>query len=82
MDRERVRAYLDNGEGALELEAEFNAARDLGIRAVPSFVFNGESLVEGAQSPSTFLAALEQVAKTSPAASDSAGACADGSCDV
>lgn len=48
IDRERAREYLDSGEGLQELEEEFKAARKLGIRAVPSFVFNGESLVEGA----------------------------------
>ncbi|NUQ21260.1 MAG: DsbA family oxidoreductase, partial [Gemmatimonadaceae bacterium] len=29
---------------------------------VPSFVFDGQYLVEGGQAPETFLAALEQVA--------------------
>ena len=82
MDRERARQYLDSGEGLQELEQEFDAARKLGIRAVPSFVFNGESLVEGAQSPATFLAALEQVAATSPSTSGEAGACVDGVCEV
>src|SRR5690606_20489508 len=82
IDGERAREYLYSGEGLQELEAEFTAARDLGIRAVPSFVFNSESLVEGAQSPATFLAALEQVAATSPSASDSTGACVDGVCEV
>lgn len=82
MDRERVRTYLDSGKGLQELEAEFDAARSLGIRAVPSFVFNGESLIEGAQSPATFLAALEQVAATSASTSDEAGACVDGVCEV
>lgn len=59
IDRERARSYLDSGEGEQELEAEFEAARQLGIRAVPTFVFDGERAIQGAQPTERFLQALE-----------------------
>ena len=82
LDEERVRSYLASDEGAEELASELDQARRLGIRAVPSFVFEGKFMVQGAQSASVFLQALEEVEKqaaTVPA--DSAG-CDDGSCAV
>lgn len=59
MDRERAKSYLHSGEGEQELEAEFEAARQLGIRAVPTFVFDGERAIQGAQPTERFLQALE-----------------------
>jgi predicted DsbA family dithiol-disulfide isomerase len=88
MDGARVRAYLASGEGLEETRAEIDRARDLGITAVPTFVFEGRWAVQGAQPASTFLQALEEVA-SQVAAEGSAGgsvrddagdACADGSC--
>ncbi len=88
MDRERVSAYLASGEGLEETRAEIDRARGLGITAVPTFVFEGRWTIQGAQSASTFLQALEQVAAQVAAAgasdesSASGDACADGSCAV
>lgn len=59
MDHERAKSYLHSGEGEQELEAEFEAARQLGIRAVPTFVFDGERAIQGAQPTALFLRALE-----------------------
>ena len=83
MEEERVRGYLESGEGSDELAAELERARALGIRAVPSFVFEGKFMVQGAQSASVFLQALEEVEKQAAATvpADSA-ACDDGSCAV
>lgn len=83
MDRERARGYLASDEGMTDLEKAFEAARDLGIRAVPTFVFDGRYAIQGAQSAARFLETLEQVAAISKSeeAVDS-GACADGSCAI
>lgn len=87
MDEARVREYLASDEGLEETRAEIDRARGLGISAVPTFVFEGQFAVQGAQSASTFLQALEQVAeRTRSAAADDEGdegdACADGHCAV
>lgn len=62
MDAARARSYLESDEGVAELDAEFRSARELGVRAVPTFVFNGKWTVEGAQPVATFLKAMEEVA--------------------
>ena len=83
MDEDRVRGYLASEEGAAELQAELEQARRLGIRAVPTFVFEGRFMVQGAQSASVFLQALEEVEKQPVATVPSdAAACDDGSCAV
>jgi predicted DsbA family dithiol-disulfide isomerase len=93
MDAERVRAYLASDEGAAELEAEFAEARALGIKAVPTFVFDGQFMVEGGQPASTFLQVLEEVQQRAAAervdpaseSGDESGDetdCADGVCAV
>jgi predicted DsbA family dithiol-disulfide isomerase len=70
MDEERVRGHLASGEGEAELRAELAEARSLGIRAVPTFLIDEQYLVEGAQSPSAFLQALEEVERRSAAPAD------------
>lgn len=83
IDGERARDYLDSGEGRQELEQALQAARDLGVRAVPTFVFDGKAAVEGAQPPARFLEALEEVARTAArTAAGTANECADGVCAV
>lgn len=85
MDEERVRAYLASGEGLEEVEAEFEHARQLGIRAVPTFVFDGKFAVQGGQSVSTFLRALEEAESASQEAAqggEEGAACDDGACAI
>ena len=62
MDRERVERYLATDEGLAETRAELQQAREMGISAVPSFVFEGQYLVEGGQPAETFVAVLNEVA--------------------
>ncbi|HEX7091553.1 MAG TPA: DsbA family oxidoreductase [Longimicrobiales bacterium] len=86
MDRARVREYLDSGEGLLETREELEHARRIGVRAVPTFVFDDQYVVEGAQPASVFLRVLEEVASRA-AGSDAEGgggaaACDDGACAV
>lgn len=61
MDRERVERYLSSEEGLAETREALRHARDLGITAVPSFVFDGQYLVEGGQPAETFVAVLNEV---------------------
>lgn len=83
MDGARVRAYLAAGEGAEETREALAAAQRLGVRAVPTFVFDGKYAVQGAQTASTFLQALEEVERQAAGvAADDGASCADGSCAV
>jgi predicted DsbA family dithiol-disulfide isomerase len=84
VDRERARAYLASDEGVREVREEITAAQQLGISAVPTFVFDGKYAVEGAQPTSVFLQALEAVARETAATGgeQSGELCADGACSV
>jgi len=59
LDRTRAAAYLASGEGADAVRAEIERAQRLGIRAVPTFVFDDRYAVQGAQPVSTFRQVLE-----------------------
>jgi predicted DsbA family dithiol-disulfide isomerase len=61
MDRDRVIAYLRSDEGIEALDTALRAALEIGVRAVPTFVFEGQWAVEGAQSAELFGEVLEQV---------------------
>jgi predicted DsbA family dithiol-disulfide isomerase len=65
MERERVRAYLRSWEGTEELLADLGHAHELGIRAVPTFLFDGHSVVQGGQPTAVFLEVLEEVERRS-----------------
>jgi predicted DsbA family dithiol-disulfide isomerase len=90
LDRAAVTAFLDGDALQEEVLADLEHARDLGISAVPTFVFEGRWAVQGGQETSTFLRVLEQVAKETAAdaapdaapAADGGDACADGACEV
>lgn len=56
----RVREYLASDEGVAELRAELREARQIGVTAVPTFVFNGKSAIQGAQAPEVFIGAMRQ----------------------
>ncbi|MFJ1708695.1 DsbA family oxidoreductase [Kitasatospora sp. NPDC088346] len=90
LDRDRAAGYLAGEEGTAEVRARLAEARELGISAVPTFVFEGRWAVQGGQEADTFLRVLEQVAADT--AEDTAapaeqpghrdGACTDGACAV
>ncbi|GAA1415715.1 DsbA family oxidoreductase [Kitasatospora putterlickiae] len=89
LDRDRVAAYLAGDEGAAEVRAQLAEARELGITAVPTFVFEGKWAVQGGQEAETFRRVLEQVAteigerRPAPVQVAPAGeACADGACAI
>jgi len=60
--RERVTAFFAGEEGLHEVNAALAQAQAMGIRAVPSFVIDGKLMVQGAQPPEEFAAALRQAA--------------------
>jgi predicted DsbA family dithiol-disulfide isomerase len=58
-DRRRVAGVLASEIGIAEIQAADLRARQLGIQAVPCFVFDGRYAVSGAQEPSAFLPLLD-----------------------
>jgi predicted DsbA family dithiol-disulfide isomerase len=58
-----VRAFLASDEGTAEVQAEIDAARQLGISSVPTFVFAGKYAVSGAQEPDLLLQTIQEVAR-------------------
>ncbi|HLT47002.1 MAG TPA: DsbA family oxidoreductase [Rubricoccaceae bacterium] len=83
LDRGRTAAYLASDEGTDEVRAEIAHAQRLGIRAVPTFVFDGRYAVQGAQPTSTFLQVLEAIQQEAAASAEAATeACVDGACAV
>lgn len=86
MDADRVCAHLATDDGLREVVAEIEEAQRLGIRAVPTFVFDGKYLVEGGQPAPVFLQVLEEVSRRGRAeegvAAEREGddACVDGAC--
>ncbi|MFL5561685.1 MAG: DsbA family protein [Gemmatimonadaceae bacterium] len=65
MNADRVRRYLDSAEGLAETRAEIAQAQALGIRAVPTFIFDDEYVVEGGQPSAVFADVLREVARLS-----------------
>ena len=81
LDRERTRNYLDSDEGLQKVQEAIAQAQRLGIRAVPTFVFDDETAVQGAQPTSSFLEVLESIQREASSANVSSDeACADGTC--
>ncbi len=62
LDEAEAAAALAGGAYADSVARDLEEARDLGIDAVPFFVFERKYGIPGAQSPETFLSALRQVA--------------------
>ena len=82
LGEERVRALFAGDEGSAEVQAQLAQARQLGIRAVPSFVIDGRVLVQGAQPPEAFLQAFAQAGASIAPASPAADACGPDGCSV
>ena len=62
MERERVSVFLASDEAKDAVKAEIRAAQELGITAVPTFIFDGQYAVQSGQPAPIFLQVLEQVA--------------------
>ncbi|KUJ37179.1 hypothetical protein ACZ90_69615 [Streptomyces albus subsp. albus] len=85
LDRDPVITFLDGDELHDEVLDEIEEARQRGVTAVPTFVFEGQWAVQGGQEPATFLNILNQIAEqtaAAPAATAADAACADGACEV
>ncbi|MFB7895922.1 DsbA family oxidoreductase [Streptomyces xiamenensis] len=68
MDEGAARAFLGSREGIEEVRNAVRSARDLGIRAVPVYRFDGGERFEGAQTdPRVFEAALSRESEESTA---------------
>jgi predicted DsbA family dithiol-disulfide isomerase len=61
LDRDEVHAFFDSDAGLSEVRSEIQAAADLEITAVPTFVFDRKWMVPGAQDPDTFATVLRRV---------------------
>ncbi len=78
-----IRAVLDSDQFLDAVLHDEREAQALHIRGVPFFVFDRKFAVSGAQSPATFLKALEQAFQAQPVVLDAQGeSCdVDGNCD-
>ena len=65
LDAAEVRRRLDGDDGRVEVAAQLNQAADLGITGVPTYVFNGQWSVPGAQDVDTFVRVLERISSRS-----------------
>src|SRR5688572_4295737 len=76
----RVLAMLDSDEGIAEVRAQLGQAQVLGIRAVPTFLLDGQLAVQGAQSPDVFREAFARlgIEAAAPVADANAGCGPDG----
>jgi predicted DsbA family dithiol-disulfide isomerase len=61
LDHNEVAVFLQSGDGVRELVDELNAGVERGVSAVPTFVFNGEFAVPGAQDPEVFVRVLTKL---------------------
>jgi predicted DsbA family dithiol-disulfide isomerase len=61
LDHDRVMAFLDSDDGLAEVRNDLQTASEMGITAVPTFVFDGMWMVPGAQDPDTFVEVLRRV---------------------
>jgi predicted DsbA family dithiol-disulfide isomerase len=59
LEREEVKQLLESGSCADEVEMDKYEARKAGVRGVPFFLLDNKFAVSGAQSPQTFLNALQ-----------------------
>jgi predicted DsbA family dithiol-disulfide isomerase len=63
LDPDAALSYLASEAGTDAVNADLAGAHDFGITSVPTFVIDGKYAVQGAQEPSTLLAALEEIAR-------------------
>ena len=61
-DRDEVRAFLESTAGTSEVAAELDHARDNGITAVLTYLFDGQWAVPGNQDAATFDKVLKKMA--------------------
>lgn len=85
---EQIDGVLEGDAGLAEVRSQLEEATDLGISAVPTFVFEGRWTVPGAQDADTFLAVFRKVEELIAAEEEQAhlaaagDACDDDACEV
>lgn len=62
LNADTVRQSLASDQDVELIEREANAAKDVGIDGVPTFIFGGVAAISGAQAPELLANAIEQVA--------------------
>ena len=62
LDADQVATFLTSGEGLREVEQMISHAQRVGIRAVPTFVFEGRYAVQGAQPKENILEVMQKIA--------------------
>jgi predicted DsbA family dithiol-disulfide isomerase len=62
LNGDEVRELLASDQDVELIEREANAAKDIGIDGVPTFIFGGVAAISGAQAPELLANAIEQVA--------------------
>lgn len=82
LDRAQAAAFLATDAQKDSLETEFQLARERGITAVPTFVFEDRWVVSGAQEAATFRQVLDAVAENLKAEAGAGESCEGGSCAV
>jgi predicted DsbA family dithiol-disulfide isomerase len=63
LDRTETEEFMKSEKGVVEVKGEEAVGRQLGIRGVPYFVFNGTVSISGAQPPDIFVSAIQQAEK-------------------
>lgn len=61
-DRDEIIEFLESDRGTAEVAADLREGYENGVTAVPTFVFNGNWAVPGAQEPDTFAQVLQRLA--------------------
>jgi predicted DsbA family dithiol-disulfide isomerase len=61
LDADHIRDLLASDTDTAKVEAAANAAKEMGIDGVPTFILGGVAAVSGAQSPEVLANAIEQV---------------------
>ncbi len=59
LDRDELRAYLESSKDVKLIHQENNRAHQLGVNGVPSFVFNKQFVISGAQEPQVLACMLD-----------------------
>jgi len=84
LDHDAIVRFLASDDGVVETRAELDEAREIGITAVPTYVFGGTWAVPGAQDSDTFALVLRRLGAKRAAADAAASGevCADEACAV
>ena len=83
MNVARARAMLATAEMKEEVEEEIGQAHRIGVRAVPTFVFEGGHVIQGAQPIPAFVTMLQEARQYAAAAEGQQdGSCAHGACSI